>query len=229
MLEERTWFDDWQAGYGRTLDVPGVMPSQLPMAANLIIDTIRAHPGEVTLMPVGPLTNVALAACLAPDIVPLVKSVILMGGTVGSSEPEFNFRCDPEAAQIALSLDWPIQLIGLNITNQIKFSRADFASLPDDNPALALLQEQAPGWIERVEGMGWTDGGCALHDAIAVAAMLRPDLFTWQDIALSIELQDPARRGTTNPLTATSGRAMQVATDADIAAVYDLVWSLLLG
>lgn len=226
LVEQKEWFADWEAGYG---DTPPWPPAQdEPLAANLIIDTIRAHPGEVVILAVGPLTNLALAARLAPDIVGKVRQIVCMGGSFGQEDPqpEFNARCDPEAAQAVLNAGWPIQLIGLNITTQLIFTYSDFASLPDSNPALTLLKDQAPGWIARVEGAGWEEGGCALHDALAVAAVMDPSLFSWQQTAVTVELCDPQRRGATY-LRETADGKVAVATAVDAVRCRELIWQYL--
>lgn len=226
LVEQKEWFAPWEAEYGPTSPWPPLQAE--PLAANLIIDTIRAHPGEVVILAVGPLTNLALALRLAPDIVGQVRQVVAMGGSFGQEEPEpeFNTHCDPEAAQAVLNAGWPIQLIGLNITTQILFSRADFAALPDSNPTLTLLKQQAPGWIERVEAMGWEQGGCALHDALAVAAVMDPSLFTWQQTAVTVELCNPQLRGATYLREASDGK-VSVATAVDAVRCRELIWRYL--
>lgn len=227
LVEQKEWFAEWEAGYG---DTPPWPPAQEePLAANLIIDTIRAHPGEVVILAVGPLTNLALAARLAPDIVGKVSHIVSMGGSFGQEEPtpEFNARCDPEAAQAVLNAGWPIQLIGLNITHQLMFTHADFASLPDSNPTLTLLKEQAPGWIDRIGATEWGEkGGCALHDALAVAAVLDPTLFTWQQTAVTVELCNPHLRGATY-LQETPDGKVAVATAVDAPRCRELIWRYL--
>lgn len=225
LIEEKAWFVDWQAGYGETPPWPDQSP--LPLAANLIIDTVRANPGQVTLIAVGPLTNLALAVRLAPDIVPLVRQVVTMGGSLAEKpEPEFNARCDPEAAQIVLNAGWPLRLIGLEITNQVHFSRAEFAALPDNQPALALLKAQADGWISRVESMGWGHGGCALHDALAVAAVFDPSLFEWRETAVSVTLHPEDQRGITRAVPQ-EGSLVETAVAVDVDPCRELIWSYL--
>lgn len=225
LIEEKAWFADWQAGYGQTPPWPDDAP--LPLAANLIIDTVRANPGQVTLIAVGPLTNLALAVRLAPEIVPLVRQVVTMGGSLAEKpEPEFNAHCDPEAAQVVLNAGWPLRLIGLEITNQVQFSRADFAALLDTNPALALLKAQADGWISRVESMGWGNGGCALHDALAVAAVFDPSLFAWRETAVSVTLHPENQRGITRAVPRV-GSLVETAVSVDVARCRELIWSYL--
>ena len=225
LIEEKAWCGGWQAGYGETPPWPD--PTSLPLAANLIIDTVRAHPGQVTLIAVGPLTNLALAVRLAPDIVPLVRQVVTMGGSLASEpEPEFNARCDPEAAHVVLNAGWPLRLIGLEITNQVHFSRAEFAALPNNQPALALLKSQADSWISRVESMGWGHGGCALHDALAVAAVFDDSLFTWRETAVSVTLHPEDQRGITQAVPQ-AGSMVETAVAVDVARCRELIWSYL--
>ncbi|WP_420640948.1 nucleoside hydrolase [Candidatus Leptofilum sp.] len=223
LIEEKAWFTDWQAGYGETLPWPDQSP--LPLAANLIIETVRANPGQITLIAVGPLTNLALAVRLAPDIVPLVRQVVTMGGSLADNpEPEFNARCDPEAAHIVLNAGWPLRLIGLEITSQVPFSRAAFASLPDDDPALKLLKTQADGWIDRVESMGWGNNDCSLHDALAVAAVLDERLFEWQETAVSVTLHPQNQRGITRAVPQ-KGSLVETAVSVDADRCRELIWS----
>ena len=119
----------------------------------------------------GAMSKMKMTAGSDRDIIPLVREVVTMGGAFGESQtPEFNARCDPEAAAIVLNAGWPIRLFGLDITRRVHFSREEFAALPENDPAVALLKRQAPGWIERIESMGWDHGGCALHDAVAASA-----------------------------------------------------------
>ena len=97
---------------GQLLDVP---------AAQFIVETILQNPGEITLVPVGPLTNIALALRLEPKIVDLVKQVVIMGGAAyvpGNASPvgEANIFNDPHAAAIVFSAGWPLTMVGLDVT-----------------------------------------------------------------------------------------------------------------
>ena len=224
LIEQKEWFEDWQAEYGETPSWP--VPADLPASANLIIELVRANPHAITIIAVGPLTNLALALRLAPDIEPLVKQIVTMGGSFGDPEPtpEFNAQCDPEAAHVVLTANWPIKMIGLNITKQIPFSLADFASLQDWNPAVTLLKKCAPGWIERVTNMGWGNGDCSLHDALAVSAVADPSLFSWQDVAVQVSLNGE-QRGVTKMQNPVAGEpTVQVATAVDAERCRNLIW-----
>ena len=185
LIDDRAWFAEWQAEYGETEPFGSLEGVN---SAEIIIKAIRDNPHQVTIIAVGPLTNIALAMRLAPDIIPLIKEIIMMGGSLQTTEPEFNSRCDPEAASIVLQAACPIRMIGIGITNQFKLTRQQFQQLPDTNPALTLLKSQAAGWIERVEGMGWSEDGCALHDAVAVLAAFDPSFLSWESHDVTVEL-----------------------------------------
>ena len=228
LIADTDWFDNWQSGYGETLSWDPRPAATL--AANLMVDTIRSHPGQVSILALGPLTNLALAVRLASDIVPLTREVIVMGGSfnIQNPAPEFNARCDPEAAQIVLNAGWNVHVLGLDVTRRIQFSRADFTSLPDGHPAVELLRAQAPGWIDRVEAMGWEKDGCALHDAVAAAYLVDSTLFESQESGVQVELTDPALRGLTRFVPIKKDQpAVKVVTGVDVEKSRDLIWSKL--
>lgn len=197
LIENKNWFVQWQAGYGRT--PTWRVDDSLPSAANLLIDLAHSSSRKINILAIGPLTNIALALRLAPGITQRIEQVIAMGGSSSYKNPvaEFNIHCDPEAAQMVFSSGLPLRLLGLDITKQVVFSREDFASLPDSNPAVHLLKFQSTGWIERVEQAGWEKDGCALHDAVAAVALIHEDLFQFQKLGVSVELSKNKKRGVT--------------------------------
>src|SRR6266567_6234354 len=93
---------------------------------DVIIQLVHASPHEITLVPVGPLTNIALAVEKDPSIVPLVKEVILMGGSISggnvNAAAEANIYNDPEAAQIVFQAGWPLTMVGLEVGDQALFT-----------------------------------------------------------------------------------------------------------
>jgi Inosine-uridine nucleoside N-ribohydrolase len=228
LVADTTWFEGWQSVYGKTLPWNS-RPSTI-LAANLMIHTIRTNPRQVSILSLGPMTNLAQAARLEPAIIPLTREVIVMGGSFNTRNPtpEFNVRCDPEAAQIVFSSGWKVHILGLDITRRVHFSRRDFSSLPDGNPAVELLRTQAPGWINRMEEMGWEQDGCALHDAIAAAYLVDDTLFQTEETSVEIELDDPNSRGITRFSHAREGRPdVKVISGMDIQKCRDLIWSYL--
>ncbi|HXQ35027.1 MAG TPA: nucleoside hydrolase [Anaerolineales bacterium] len=226
LIADLRWFESWQSNYGKTL--PWNSRPANYLAANLMIHTICNNPGQVSILSLGPMTNLALAIRLEPDIISLTREVIVMGGSfnVQNPSPEYNVRCDPEAAQIVFNSGWNVHVLGLDITRRVHFSRRDFASLPDGNPAVELLRAQAPGWIDRMEEMGWEQNGCALHDALAAAYLVDDTLFQIEESSVKIELANPNSRGITRFLTTREKRPMvKVITDVDTIKCHDLIWS----
>ena len=229
LIADTTWFESWQSAYGETL--PWNLRLVTYLAANLIIHAIRTNPGHISILSLGPMTNLALAVRLDPTIVPLTREVIVMGGSfnVQNPTPEFNVRCDPEAAQIVFSSGWNVHILGLDVTRRVHFSRRDFAFLSDGNPALELLRAQAPGWIDRVEEMGWDRDGCALHDAVAVAYLVDDTIFQTEETSVEVEFVDSDLRGLTRfSSPKESQTAVKVITDVDTIKCRELIWSHIL-
>lgn len=228
LFTDMAWFESWQSCYEKTL--PWDARPRTILAANLIIDTICAHPGQVSILALGPMTNLALAVRLEPAIIALAREVIVMGGSFHPQNPtpEFNARCDPEAAQIVFSAGWNVHVLGLNVTRRVYFSRRDFASLPGGNPAVELLRAQARAWIDRVEEMGWEQDGCALHDAVATAYLADGTFFKTEQASVEVELADPELRGLTRFSAGTKDKpTVTVITDLDTVTCRDLIWSAL--
>ena len=118
-------------------------------APDLIIELVHQYPHEITLVPVGPLTNISLAISKDPSIVPLVKEVVLMGGGIAggnaTAAAEANIYNDPEAAQAVFDAGWPITMVGLNVTERPLFTRADLEQLakthgPENDFAVGVLK-----------------------------------------------------------------------------------------
>lgn len=223
---DMAWFEGWQSAYGKTQ--PWRPRPAITLAANLMIDAIHTHPGRVSILSLGPMTNLALAARLDPSIISLVREVIVMGGsfTLHNPTPEFNVRCDPEAAQMVFCAGWNVHILGLDISRRVHFSRRDFSSLPEGNRAVELLRSQAPGWIARMEEMGWEQDGCALHDAVAAAYLADDTIFKTEETDVKVELARPDLRGVTRFSPATAAKStVKAITDLDIRKCRDLIWS----
>jgi purine nucleosidase len=185
-LQWRSFLKDWRQAYGPP--PPWELPPDIPDAIDHIIESIQAFTGKLSILALGPLTNLAAAYQKVPAIAGSVHQVIIMGGSINDQPTaEFNIRCDPEAAEIVLSAGWPIRMLGLHITRQVHFSTDFFSSLSDDNPGLSLLKKGALEWIPVVEAQGWEQDGCSLHDAVAAVALIEPNHFDFIDSTASIE------------------------------------------
>jgi purine nucleosidase len=190
---------------GRT-DVPVVqgLPADED-AAEEIVRRVLAEPGELTLVTIGPLTNVARAIALEPRVATAVREVVVMGGVyleqtnVSAMPGEYNFWCDPEAAQAVLQSGAPLRLVGLDVTRRVRLTRADAARLAEGGAFGRLAAEHTLGWIdfqERVKPREEIEqGSCALHDPLAVAVVTRPDLVTWREAHVDVESEGAFTRG----------------------------------
>lgn len=171
------------------------LPLQDRHGVDFIIDTLRAEPaGSVTLVPIGPLTNIALAFRRAPDIIDRVQRMVLMGGAyfeVGNITPaaEFNIFVDPEAAAEVFAAGVPLVVMPLDVTHKALTSRDwvdQMRALPGRcGPAVA-------GWtdfFERFDTAKYGSEGAPLHDPCTIAWLLDPDLFQGRQINVEIETQ----------------------------------------
>ena len=151
-------------------------------AVDVIIEVCRANPGEITLVPVGPLTNIALALMREPELVELVPEIILMGGSIagGNASPaaEANVHNDPEAAQIVFQSGIPITMVGLGATRQTRLTRDDLPRLKKGDPIGNYVAELANFYLKFPETLGFP--GASLHDPLAVGMAI--------DKSIAIEL-----------------------------------------
>ena len=164
-------------------------------AAQFIIDTVLAHPNEVVLAPIGPLTNIALALRLEPRITPLVKEVVLMGGcafTLGNISPvaEANIYHDPHAAEIVFAAPWKVTMIGLDVTTRTVI-RPEYLSrlYAAGNPAVKLLERIQPCYQEFHEQVYGLKGAFHTHDPSVIAYLLAPDLYTCEQMPVYVETE----------------------------------------
>lgn len=162
-------------------------------AAGFIIDTVMARPGEVTLMAVGALTNLALAVQREPRLAENVRRVIIMGGAVftrGNITPvaEANIFHDPEAARVVFAARWPVVLVGLDVTMRSTLTEADLEELAAaGRPATDFVARIAPVYLAAYQSFGFDS--IPLHDPSAVAYALDPALFETRRVPLYVECE----------------------------------------
>ncbi len=156
-------------------------------AADYIIDQAKQSPGEITLIAVGPLTNIAVALQREPRLPELVQQLIIMGGAViepGNVSPvaEANFLSDPHAADAVLAVSWPATIVGLDVTHQIMLTDTHLKYLGDNGAQTGeFLYNSSRFYVDFYSSKGAAadapEPACAMHDAAAVAYMLIPDAF----------------------------------------------------
>jgi purine nucleosidase len=158
-------------------------------AVDLIVRTVMAQPGEVILIAIGPLTNVALALLKEPRLADALGGLVIMGGVIGGTSAlhlpwtEHNFRSDPEAAQIVLASGAPMAIVPLDVTTQVRIRTVGVARIAGaDTPFHAAVADQVRRY-PRYKAQGWT----YLHDPLAVASVLRPELVKWESLHAVVE------------------------------------------
>jgi purine nucleosidase len=217
-------------------------------AAEQIVRLARANPGELTLLALGPLTNVALALLLEPDLPSLLRSVVVMGGAVtvpGNITPyaDANFYHDPEAADLVLGAGFPeLILVALDATEQARVGTEWLAALTEvKNPRADFANKLLDHYGQFYSNM-FGEHSCTLHDPLAAAIALDPKLASYRKMPLGVELTGTHTRGqVVSDLRSISsdayistkagaGRApVQVAESVDVPTFLDLMFAALKG
>ncbi len=148
-------------------------------APELIIHAALAHHGNITLLCLGPLTNIATALIIEPRLFLAIKNIVMVGGTSGFPLPEWNIRSDAQAAKIVLASGIPITLLGWNVTMRCQLHESDIEKLHYQNSPqtrllsqlLAVWQRHRPRWHPRLP---------FLHDPLAIVAFCAPELFHFE-------------------------------------------------
>jgi purine nucleosidase len=170
-------------------DAPGTADPR--HAVDFLRDTVAGRPGAVTIVAVGPLTNLAVALTQRPELAREVREIIIMGGSAGrgniTPHAEFNFYVDPHAAHIVFESGAPITMYGLDITRQVRAEAAWVAKLEALGTPVARA---ATGMLAHYGSVGGS-----LHDVLAVGHLLRPDLFTVEPCRVAIEIDDAVTIG----------------------------------
>ncbi len=172
---------------------------QLQHAVDFIIATLRAAPDKtITLCPIGPLTNIALALRLAPDVAAKVKRIVLMGGAMnlGNMTPaaEYNIYADPHAAAIVFASGIPIVMMGLHLTHQAICSHDQVARIGSLGTATGRTIH---GMLTRPRAARLGTSGHPMHDPCVIAYLLWPELFEGRDCFVEIETGAGPLRGRT--------------------------------
>lgn len=223
-------------GLGGT-SFPSVELHQAHPSDKIIADQIRMHPGEVDLIVLGPLTAVARAIDLDPQLPHLVRRMVCMGGTWrepgnAGAVSEFHFFCDPLAARQVLRSGAHITLIPLDVSRKLLYSPTDLLDLPAaETPACRFLRQIVPFGIGATCNMYGIEG-FHLKDVLGVAAVAMPGLLSTRSLVVDVETRGELTRGmSVVDLRGNTGAEpnAEVAEGVDIQGVRDYVRRTLAG
>ncbi|HEY3105324.1 MAG TPA: nucleoside hydrolase [Gaiellaceae bacterium] len=180
---------------GPELPEPGSQPVE-EQAVDFLAARLAGADRRLTLVPTGPLTNIALLLAAYPEAAERIERIVLMGGAIGpgnqTASAEFNIWTDPEAAYRVFDSGLDITMVGLDVTNKAVLTPADADRLRGAGKvgaaAAAMLDFYLGFYLDAYE-----HGGAPIHDALAVAYVFRPDLLTVEDRRLDIELAGTSR------------------------------------
>lgn len=194
--------------HGKTgLDGPQLADPTMPLqdrhGVDFIIETLRREPaGSVTLVPVGPLTNIGTAFRKAPDIVDRVAEIVLMGGAyfeVGNITPaaEFNIYVDPEAADIVFKSGVKLTVMPLDVTHKALTTRPRVDAFRALGTEVGRMVAEWTDFFERFDKEKYGSEGAPLHDPCTIAYLLEPELFSGRHINVEVETRSELTLGMT--------------------------------
>lgn len=184
-------------GFGNIHPTPSKRALDPRSSAQFIVDMAHQYPGEITVVAIGPLGNLALALRLEPELPTLLKGVSIMGGAAfvpGNVTPvaEANIWNDAFAAEIVFAAPWNLTMFGLDVTNSLPFPPEFLTQLRENNPKLGGFVHDAAQFYMDFYSQNRTDRVCFFHDAMPIAHLVDPTLF---------ETQRGHARVATDPLT----------------------------
>ncbi|MFU0558909.1 nucleoside hydrolase [Gardnerella vaginalis] len=217
---------------GVTLPKP-TRPLDEGHAVNWIVSTImNSEPGTITLVPTGPLTNIAMAVRMEPRIVSRVKEVVLMGGGyhVGnwSAVAEFNIKTDPEAAHVVFNEDWPITMVGLDLTHQALCTPQVQAKIDAIGTPLSAFASGLMDFFRKAYQNNQDFIDPPVHDPCTVAYLIDHSVVQTRRCPLDVEIKGDLTLGMTvadlrGPEPSASECHTQVATKLDFNKFWDLI------
>lgn len=191
--------------HGETgLDGPALPePAKKPVeqeACALMAEVLEASREPVTLVATGPLTNVASLLLLYPHLKPKIGAIYLMGGGIGfgnwTPAAEFNMLVDPEAADVVFQCGLPVTMAGLDVTERALVFPEDFARIrAAGNPVARVVADWLDYFYEFHRSIGYL--GAPVHDAVAVAALICPEIMTMKSMYVAVETAGDYCRGAT--------------------------------
>lgn len=179
------------------------MPLQDQHAVDWLVETLMAaDDGEITICPIGPVTNVAMAMVREPRVVPKIREIVTMGGGYfvgGNVTPaaEFNVYVDPHAAHVMYSSGAPIVAMPLDVTHKALMSKDWISSMGTVGGDIGTKVAAMLSFYERYDMERYGEEGGPLHDPATIAYLLQPDLYGGKDVYVQIETQSELTMGMT--------------------------------
>ena len=162
--------------------------------AQAAVDTQLASDGDVTLVPVGPLTNIAVAMRMEPGIIPKIREIVLMGGAYGTGNvtpsAEFNIYADPEAARVVFTSGVPITMMGLDLTNQTACTMDVIERMERTATRAGKLFGEIMRFTYRTQHEAYGLDGGPVHDATCIAYLIDPDSIRTKDMYVEIDVNE---------------------------------------
>lgn len=203
-------------------------------AVNVIIRLLRESEEPITLIPTGPLTNVALVLRLAPDVKEKIGGIVLMGGSTGEGNitpaAEFNIYSDAEAARIVFHSGIPLTMIGLNVTHQAMLPVERFDEFRRGGGMIGNLVADLLHFYVKFHEQVYKISAVPIHDACAVAAVVKPELFTFRKMYVDVEIRGELTYGqTVTDLWGVTGKPpnVNVAVAIDAEGLFSLLFERL--
>ena len=190
-----------------------IPPAARRRAAELIVETLLASPDKITLVPIGPLTNIALALKTEPRIKAKIQRIVLMGGAYTMNQPEYNIQRDHAAAQIVFQSGLPITAVGLDVTLKCKLR-------PKDLDRLRLADGPAAHFMMRLLELARNESKedfPTLHDPLAMAVVFHPELVDLAEGRVTVTAEGVTK------FTAAAGASTQVAREVRVDNFLDLL------
>ncbi|MEP2782562.1 MAG: nucleoside hydrolase [Pseudoruegeria sp.] len=182
--------------------IPQAVRSVDPRSAvSFLIEMARVHAGNLSLIVLGPMTNIALALRIEPKLAEWISEISFMGGSTGTGNvtafAEANIWKDPEAAQMVLNSGIPLRMAGLNLTGQARLSQAHVDRLAKAGTKVGSHAARILAFYLKQHSARYMRPDAPMHDPSAVVSLVHPDLFAFRDTPVSIELASPQLRGMT--------------------------------
>ena len=170
-------------------------------AIDFLIEKVNAEPNQISIFPIGPLTNIALAIRKEPEFVKNVKELVIMGGSIkqgGNATPlaEFNIFADAHAAHVVFHAGIPIKLIPLDVTHQCLLTSDDIEKINQINSPIArFIKDATDVYLDFYRKHGID--GCALHDPLTLATIIAPKLLTFENYYVGVDFSGGVSNGNT--------------------------------